>query len=137
MYRNGLGVAKDDEQAFAWRRKAAEQENYDVRNAIELHDTRSRAEQGNAVAQFNLGVMYKYGLGVAQDDDQAVAWFRKAAEQGFAGAQYNLGVMYRGARAVAWLRKAADQGHSGAQETLRIMDEVDDLDRLAERMNGR
>ena len=38
--------------------------------------------------------MYAKGRGVAQDDVQAVKWFRKAALQGNASAQYNLGLMY-------------------------------------------
>ncbi|WP_042906619.1 tetratricopeptide repeat protein, partial [Glaesserella parasuis] len=40
------------------------------------------AEQGDAVAQFNLGVMYDKGQGVRQDYHQAAKWFQKAAEQG-------------------------------------------------------
>ena len=49
------------------------------------------AEQGDAAAQYNLGLMYYKGQGVRQDDAQAVQWFHKAAEQGSAAAQYNLG----------------------------------------------
>jgi len=52
------------------------------------------AEQGNAVAQFNLGVMYHHGRGVPQDDAEAVKWSRRAAEQGYAHAQAYLGLMY-------------------------------------------
>ena len=52
------------------------------------------AEQGNADAQYNLGVMYDNGRGVPQDDKTAVKWYRLAAEQGDASAQSNLGVMY-------------------------------------------
>jgi len=48
-------------------------------------------EQGDAVAQYNLGVMYAHGEGVSEDDAQAVHWYRKAAEQGVARAQVNLG----------------------------------------------
>ena len=51
------------------------------------------AAQGNAAAQYNLGVMYANGEGVPKDDAQAVQWYRKAAEQGDAKAQYKLGVM--------------------------------------------
>lgn len=40
------------------------------------------AEQGDATAQNNLGVMYEYGLGVPKDDAEAVKWYRMAAEQG-------------------------------------------------------
>ena len=55
---------------------------------------RLAAEQGNASAQYNLGVMYQNGQGVPQDYKTAVKWYRLAAEQGNASAQGNLGVMY-------------------------------------------
>ena len=71
------------------------------------------ADAGSASAQFNLGVMYANGTGVAQDYPAAAGWFRKAADQGNALAQNNLGVMYdKGqgvaqdyAAAVSWYRK--------------------------------
>ena len=52
------------------------------------------AEQGDAQAQYNLGVLYAKGRGVAQDFKEAVKWYRKAAEQGDAFAQGKLGAMY-------------------------------------------
>ena len=55
---------------------------------------RKAAEQGDASAQYNLGVMYSKGQGVPQDYKEAVVWYRKAAQQGDANAQNNLGVMY-------------------------------------------
>src|SRR5271166_6632222 len=50
--------------------------------ATELQILRPLAEQGNALAQLGLGVMYANGHGVPQDYAQAVVWYRKAAEQG-------------------------------------------------------
>jgi len=41
-------------------------------------------------AQFNLGLMYDFGEGVPEDDEEAVRWYREAAEQGNAAAQVNL-----------------------------------------------
>ena len=38
--------------------------------------------------------MYRKGKGVAEDDHEAVMWFREAAGQGDAYAQYFLGQMY-------------------------------------------
>lgn len=38
--------------------------------------------------------MYEKGIGVPQDDKQAVNWYRKAAEQGDGSAQLYLGWMY-------------------------------------------
>ena len=51
-------MAQDEQQAAQWYQKAA--------------------NQGHAVAQYNLGVMYYNGLGVPQDDQQAKAWYQKA-----------------------------------------------------------
>jgi len=52
------------------------------------------AEQGNAAAQFNLGLNYQYALGVRQNYENAFVWYELAAEQGHSGAQLNLGLMY-------------------------------------------
>ena len=54
----------------------------------------SVAEQGDASAQFNLGLMYGNGKGVPQDYKEALRWNKLAAEQGIDKAQYNLGVMH-------------------------------------------
>ena len=57
--------------------------------AQEVDDTaaslRAAAEQGDASAQYNLGVMYLEGLGVKQDSVEAYAWIRTAAAQGKRG----------------------------------------------------
>ena len=42
------------------------------------------AEQGDATAQYKLGVMYNYGRGVLKDEAEAVRWYRLAAEQSHA-----------------------------------------------------
>ena len=55
---------------------------------------RKAAKQGNAEAQYSLGLMYNNGDGVTQDYQEALKWYRLAAEQGHAPAQNNLGVMY-------------------------------------------
>ena len=62
MYHNGQGVPQDYEEAAKWYRLAA--------------------EQGNARAQFNLGVMYENGEGVAQDLIRAHMWWNIAAANG-------------------------------------------------------
>ena len=45
--------------------------------------------------------MYDRGAGVAEDDREAVKWYRRAAEQGDASAQLNLGFMYSNGEGVA------------------------------------
>lgn len=87
------------------------------------------AESGHIAAQFNLGLMYSRGDGVAQDDVEAMRFFRMAAEQGEARAQYNVGAMYRlgegvpldYVEAVRWYRLAAEQGNGRAQSELAFM----------------
>ena len=97
--------------------------------ATAVQELRPPAKQGNAQAQYNLGVMYHRGLGVPQDYREAVRWFRKAAEQGSADAQNNLGAMYGNGlgvsqdhrEAVRWYSKAAEQGSADAQGNLGVM----------------
>ena len=45
------------------------------------------AEQGDAEAQYNLGVMYDNGLEVTQDYKEAVRWYQQSAKQRLAMAQ--------------------------------------------------
>jgi TPR repeat protein len=47
---------------------------------------RPLAEQGDANAQYNLGVFYDNGLGVPQDKVRAYMWFNLSAAQGREGA---------------------------------------------------
>ena len=86
--------------------------------AAALRILRPIAEQGNAEAQYSLGVMYDIGEGVPQDYAEAVKWYRLAAGQGYADGQLNLGVMYYNGEGVPqdyllahmWFTLAAAQG---------------------------
>ena len=97
--------------------------------ATALAEWKPLAEQGNAVAQFHLGVIHTRGQGVIKDDKEAVKWYRLAAEQGMAVAQFNLanmyikgeGVLKDDKEAVKWLRLAAEQGMARAQTQLGTM----------------
>jgi len=97
--------------------------------ASRVAEARKAADQGDAVAQNNLGSMYDVGEGVTEDDAEAVKWYRKAADQGHVSAQYRLGYMYEEgqgvpqdyAEAAKWYRKAADQGYAYAQGNLGLM----------------
>ena len=87
------------------------------------------AEQGDAEAQYKLGLMYANGQGVAQDYQQAFSWFQKSANQGYANAQYALGDLYFYGQnvtqdyqqAIVWYQKAAVQGYDVAQYALGNM----------------
>ena len=50
--------------------------------------------QGDANGQFELGMAYHSGYGVAENKAEAVRWWHKAAAQGHARAQYSLGSAY-------------------------------------------
>ena len=63
--------------------------------ASALREWTPLAKQGDAVAQYNLGVMYDNGQGVLQDDKTAVKWYTLAAEQGDADAQNNLELLQK------------------------------------------
>jgi uncharacterized protein len=54
--------------------------------ATALRLIRPLAEQGDASAQYNLGVFYDNGLGVPQDHVRALMWLNLSAAQGKEGA---------------------------------------------------
>ena len=95
----------------------------------EVQRLRKSAEQGNALAQNNLGVMYAEGKGVSRNDSEAVKWFRKSAEQGNSAGESNLGEMYRDGRgvihndeeAVSWFQRSAEQGDAAGEANLGAM----------------
>ena len=58
----------------------AAMKRHDYKTALRL--IRPLAEQGNANAQYNLGVLYDNGLGVPQDRVSAYMWLNLAAMQG-------------------------------------------------------
>ena len=105
---NGVSVAAD----FSKGLQAAQSGDFKA----SLFEWTPLAEQGNAMAQFNLGHMYANGYGVRENDKTAVKWFTKAAEQGLAEGQFNLGAMYdfgdgvpeNDKTAVTWYTLAAD-----------------------------
>jgi len=87
------------------------------------------AKQGNADAQYNLGLLYMNGLGVKKDDRMALMWFTRAGQQGLADAQYNAGVMFYLGKgvypsyvtAVKWWELAAAKDHPNAENNLAVM----------------
>jgi hypothetical protein len=94
----------------------------------DLKNLEARANNGDASAQFDLGVRCGKGDGVPVDHEKAAVWYRKAAEQGLAKAQAALGHYYaigEGVvqdfdQAVMWSRKAAEQGDARGQNNLGV-----------------
>ena len=85
MLYGGQGVPKDYKRAAKWYLKAA--------------------EQGLAVHQHGLGLMYYGGQGVPQDYEQAARWLSKAAKQGNAEAQSYLNMIYESGQGGGDLRR--------------------------------
>lgn len=97
------------------------------------------AENGDPEAQRSVGLCFETGAGVAQDDQEAVKWFRKAAEQGNSDAQLRLGFAYEFGKGVTknpseavkwyrqscepWLYQAKAQEMVNANEAKRFRDE--------------
>ena len=87
------------------------------------------AEQGDAEAQFNLGLLYHDDKKLRKDETQIYEWIKKSADQGYLAAQGALGRLYSDGigvklddkEAVKWYRMAANKGHSLAQAELGWM----------------
>jgi len=95
----------NDQQAFAWMSKAA--------------------NQGNILAQIHLEWMYRLGIGVQKDQTKSFDWNLKAAGQADALAEFLLGAHYEeGAgvsknpvEAMRWYQRSADQGYGEAEDS--------------------
>ncbi|MGC2164963.1 MAG: tetratricopeptide repeat protein [Gallionella sp.] len=88
------------------------------------------AKQGDAKAQFYLGLILSQGKGVAQDFKQAANWLNKAAEQHQVEAQENLGLLYAKGQGVErdwvqadkWFGIAAALGKETAANNKKIVE---------------
>jgi TPR repeat protein len=106
-YEKGNGVPRNDDQAFKWYHMAA--------------------EQGDAEAENNVGVMCRMGEGVGRNKEEAVAWFRKAAHQKNSKAMFNLGAAYYNGDGVlvddvasaAWFLIAQASGNNAANNAVQ------------------
>ena len=133
-YTHGWGVERNEEEAFKWYQKAAEQGNADacfimLDNYSEGNEEnvfkwyQKAAERGNAEAQCYLGDFYANGWGVEKNEEEAYKWFQRAAEQGDASAQWLLGDCYANGEGIEkndeeafnWYQKAAEQGDAQAK----------------------
>ena len=102
--------------------------------ATALREWQPLAKQGDAVAQYHLGLLYANGQGVPKDDAQARQWYEKAAVQDHVEAQVNLGMLFDYGRggpqdfkmAVRWYLRAANQGNELAQRKLGLLYERGD-----------
>jgi hypothetical protein len=108
VFRDGLGVPKNNKEAFRWFSMAA--------------------DQGDSVSQYNFGL---FGLSRnMMAPDVAVGWLTKAASGGHVGAQSVLGDIYfngkfsvqiNNRKAVQWFNKAATQRDTFSMVALGYM----------------
>ncbi len=103
--------------------------SYNDNNPKVVEVLQEYADRGDSDTQYDLGIMYRKGEGVIQDDFKAVELFQKAADQGNPHAQYNLGSMYRKGegviqnytKAAELFQESADQGIAYSQYNLGLM----------------
>lgn len=126
-YYYGEGVEQDYVKAAKWYKQAAERGNEYAPDNLELliQKLDNAAEQGDASAQYTLGVCCANGYGVERNEEVARKLFLMAAEHGDAMAQWRLGHDHftKGnyAEAVKWLTLSAEHGCVFAQSTLAYM----------------
>lgn len=142
----GKGFAKDLRKAFQWTLQSAESDYLNAQVALgdwyleghmmvtkdysQAHRWYTRAaQQGSALAQYNLGLLYYNGFGVLQDYRQAADYLTEAAKQGAPHAQYRLADMYfnglgvkqSNIQAYAWWSLAATNHDEGGNVGMRAV----------------
>ena len=101
------------------------QKDYTAAHAIYL----TLANQNDAKACYNLGLMYQQGDGVSRNMDEAVNWYSKSADLGYKEAQYTLAALVfqrqiqsiSYPQAVTYYEQAAKQGHVKSQLNLGML----------------
>lgn len=97
-----------------------------------LQDWQRAADEGDASGALYIGVLYDTGLGVRQDDAQAMIWYKRAAKAGNAVAAFNVGVLYDAglgvdkdpAQAAVWYAIAAKRDFRRAAYNLALLYET-------------
>ena len=108
LHLHGLGTSADPQEAMRLLRQAADRGDLKARAELAalvlggdgpeadrlaaVTCLRECAEIGDMAAAFNIGICCAEGVGVPRDDEQAVAWFRRAAGE-LTVAQYWYGRM--------------------------------------------
>lgn len=149
MYMSGKGVRKSNTKAFDWCLRAARQMKdgepmFDVaemyrlgngteKNFAEAHKWYEAANEftfdGHPEAQARLGIMYRDGLGVSQNLEEAYELFCHAATYGSADAMFNAGMMELAGEgvpqniesAMTWIWQANHGQSDHAQQFLKVL----------------
>lgn len=106
MYLKGLGVKQDTQKALYYFEIAAQNGNVlaqiklsslymDLEQYQSAMNWLLRAEKQNSTyAQYLIGTLYGYGLGVEKNEELMISWITKSAENGNERAQIELGRIY-------------------------------------------
>jgi TPR repeat protein len=94
-----------------------------------IEELKKAAEEGNAEAQAQWGLLLATGDNVPQDVVEALSWLKQAAQQGEATAMFNLGIILENGlgceadpdEAVLWYWQTAELGDSQAKRKLGTM----------------
>lgn len=101
--------------------------------------TMKKAQSGDVEAQFNIGYMYKNGIGIKQDDNESFKWFKKAkewyevkAKEGSVKAQFMLGIMYNEGFGVKknlslskdWFEKSCNNGNQQGCKNYKYLNDA-------------
>ncbi|MBO5715447.1 MAG: SEL1-like repeat protein [Clostridia bacterium] len=132
-YLRGEGIDKNIDLAISWWKKLAEITNpYDGERddyTDEEYDAYEAAAYYMSLAQYELGYHYFHGIGVEQNQSEAINWFLRAASNDSPHAMNDLGECYfHGcgveqdySEALEWFRGAADMWHPTSQYYLGLM----------------
>ncbi|MCK5481170.1 MAG: sel1 repeat family protein, partial [Gammaproteobacteria bacterium] len=137
MYQKGRGVKSDRALAIEWYEKASAQNNQKAAaklNLMKANQARfnkelASAEKGGKKSQYNVGNMYKKGIGVNIDTTEAIKWYENSANQGHIKAGFKLGqIFYEGTgvkknrdTAFKWFKVSAEGNYPPAQYYLGKM----------------
>src|ERR1700693_5859863 len=96
---------------------------------LDVSSLRQQVRDGDAKAQYKLGLSYMTGSGVTRDYEKALDLYNKAAKQGSTDAEFGLGYMYEQGwgvkkdygQAFLYYSSAARQGHPTAENNLGSM----------------
>ena len=142
MYRSGLGIGENAEQAFYWRQVSANnglwssmsglaffyEKGYGTEKSAEKAFTwyKACADQGHGWYKWYVGNLYEKGDGVETDISKAIKYYTDSAQTGNSQGQYELAICYANGRGVSQdlvkafelYMKSAEQGHKYAQNNL-------------------
>ena len=99
-------------------------ENNDLANS--LPDILQEVKAGNQDMLYVLGTMYEQGVGVEQNDNEAITTYKIAADKGSAKAQFKLGtflitgshIQQNTEKGLELLKQSAKSGEAAAQYNL-------------------